>query len=128
MMLLRKCRGNELESIPEKTSNDTVNLPFDAIGALTRFEILQVMASIPIPRGPFPTGRPEENFILSSDVAPMTVSVTELELTDWHNAEGAVSCKGAEKCNPDSVILVIAWFVKGTINLRVIVTPDFSII
>lgn len=127
-MLLRKYRGNELVSIPEKTNNDIANLPLDAMGALTRFEILHVTASVPIPRGPVPTGKPEENFILSSDVAPFTASVTELELMDWHNADGADCCKGAENCNPDSVILVIAWFVKGTTNLRVIVTPDFSII
>jgi hypothetical protein len=77
MMLLRKYRGNELDSIPEKTNKETVDLALKAVGALTRFEILHVKVRIPLP-----TGKPEPNFIVSSDAAPITVSVTELELTD----------------------------------------------
>ena len=53
---------------------------------------------------------------------------TEPELSTEHCAEGCSICRGAENGKPDTVIVVMAWFMNGTVNFSVMDTRVFWII
>ena len=130
VMPLWKYRGNAFP----KMAKETDDVAPEAEGALTSFEILHATARIPMPYGPLPTGKPGVgNNIFRTSRAPGRFGTglpdsIGAELSTEHWAEGCSLCRGAENCTPDSVIEVIGWFVKGTVNLSVKDTPDFWMI
>ena len=86
MMPLWKYRGSEFP----KMAKETDDVAPEAEGALTSFEILHVTASIPMPYGPLPTGKPGVgNDIFSSSRAPRRFGTglpdsTKAELSTEH--------------------------------------------